>query len=546
MKKNEQVIYISGHKNPDTDSIVSAIAYANLKNQVSKENFVPLRLGNLNRETSYVLERFGFEEPALMESIKPRVKDLAMDEPLCVRENLSLFEAVDLLQEEKRHTLFVTEEGKLFGLVSLQDLWRSYSDVWADEILYDAKTPIENILKVLRGEVVAGKEVRVHKRGAMRVFANAPKKTTNAIQKNDVVIVGNRREDQLECIDREVSMLILTRNAQMDPDVVKKAEEKNIMVLRTSLSTFMTARLLPQAVPIAYRMTRSDLRVFHLDQDLDELRKEFMETRFRSYPVLDGDDKVVGSISRYHLLQAQKPGLIMVDHNEANQSIDDIDYADILEVIDHHRVAAPIFNEPIFFRNEPLGATATIVAKMFFEEEIEPSKEMAGLLLSAILSDTLEFRSPTSTEEDRRIVKRLGEIAGLDPHTYAMEMFREGTKFHKEDIKSLVQGDVKTYEIKDKRCRIGQVFTMDLSTAKDLERNFQKAMEDLLKISQEDLFILMVTDILQEESLLLCVGKLKEDMQRHIDETWKDGFFLMPKLLSRKKQLLPKALSLFD
>ena len=538
----KETTYITGHRNPDTDSIASAIAYADFKRQTSKGTYLPIRLGSLNKETTYVLDRFGFQPPKLLESMKAQVEDLNFDQALCVDENMSLYEAVNLLQDEQRHTLFITEEDKLFGIVSLQDLWRSYGDVWADEILYDAQTPIKNILKVLRGTLLVGRGDLVNRRGAMRVFANAPENSTNSIKENDVVIVGDREEYQEAALDRRVSIMILTRNAKVSKRILEKAKELDVMVIRTPLSTFMTARLLPQAVPVGYQSSKSNLKVFYLDQDLDEVQEEVVKSRFGAYPVLDDQDRVVGSLARAHLLRYKKPKLILVDHNESKQSVEDIEEAEIIEIIDHHRVAAPMSNEPIFFRNEPVGSTASIISKLYFEYGLDPSPEIAGLLLSAILSDTLEFRSPTSTRQDEYLADRLAKIAGLDLHAYAMELFEAGTSFSKSDIGSLVRGDVKVFQVKGKQCRIGQAFTMNLEAGKSMEKDFSKAMLDVLAESKEDVFVFMLTDILKEESLLIVEGPCKKTIQSHISQNWKTGGKIIPKLLSRKKQALPKVI----
>lgn len=538
----KETIYITGHKNPDTDSIASAIAYADFKNEISSHHYLPIRLGDLNKETKYVLDRFGFQEPKLVESMKSTVEDLKFDQALCIEDSMPLYEAVNLLQDKERHTLFITEKDKLFGIVTLQDLWRSYSDVWADEILFDSQTPIENILKVLRGTLLVGKGQTIEKRGAMRVFANAPENSTNSIKENDVVIVGDRKEYQLASIQRKVSLIILTRNAKIEEEVKQAAQEAGVMVIRTPLSTFMTTRLLPQAVPVGYQATRSNLQVFYLNQNLEEVQEGLRKSRYGAYPVLDQEDRVVGSLSRDHLLSFEKPKLILVDHNETRQSIQDIDEAEIMEIVDHHRVSAPISNEPIFFRNEPIGSTSSIVAKLYFEYGMEPSKEIAGLLLSAILSDTLEFRSPTSTRQDEYLAKRLASLAGLDLHQYAMEMFEAGTRFAKEDVEALVRGDVKTFQVKDKKCRLGQAFTMDLAAAEDLQKDFSKAMKGILDQTKEDLFAFMITDILKEESLLILEGPQKAKVQKAFYEGWKEGGKIIPKLMSRKKQLLPKVI----
>ena len=417
-------IYITGHKNPDTDSICSAIALAELKNKMGQDSEA-IRLGNLNKETEFVLDYFKVQKPRLKTSIKPQVRDIEIDAAYCVNPSLSMASAMDLIQKNNISSLpVVDDDDNLIGIVSLSNIASTYMEIWDDSIIGRSNTSFENILDVLRGKVLYLPEKPRSLSGKMAVKAI---KNQDLISEGDIVIVGDDVKDQESVIRKGISLLILTISSKLDDRLMELAKENNVAVISTGLSTFMVARLLPQAVPVAYVMTREDLVVFHKDDLIDDVREKMSQSRFRSYPVLDNKGKVIGNISRYHLISNLKKKIILVDHNERNQSIDDIDSADIIQIVDHHRVANVSTSSPIYFRNEPVGSTATIVSKMFFENGIKPSREVAGLLCAAIISDTLLFRSPTSTETDKYVLNKMKKIAAIDVEDFAMKMFRAGT-----------------------------------------------------------------------------------------------------------------------
>ena len=530
-------IYITGHKNPDTDSICSAIALAELKNKMG-EDAEAIRLGNLNRETEFVLDYFNVQRPRLKTSIKPQVRDIEIDAAYCVNPSLSMASAMDLIQKNNISSLpVVDDDDNLIGIVSLSNIASTYMEIWDDSIIGRSNTSFENILDVLKGKVLYLPDKAREFTGKMAVKAI---KNQDLISEGDIVIVGDDVKDQESVIRKGVSLLILTISSKLDDELMELAKENNVAVISTGLSTFMVARLLPQAVPVEYVMTRDDLVVFHKDDLIDDVREKMSQSRFRSYPVLDNKNKVIGNISRYHLISKLKKKIILVDHNERNQSIDDIDSAEIIQIVDHHRVANISTSSPIYFRNEPVGSTATIVSKMFFENGIKPSREVAGLLCAAIISDTLLFRSPTSTETDKYVLNKMKKIAAIDVDDFAMKMFRAGTSLEGRKPDELLKSDVKSFSVEGVNVRVCQIFTMDLESTASVESELKEAMENFVATSDAETFVLMITDIFKEVSEVILAGSFKEAIARKFDKDLVGDKFLSEGLLSRKKQLLPK------
>lgn len=530
-------IYITGHKNPDTDSICSAMALAELKNKMGYDAEA-IRLGEINRETEFVLNYFGAEKPRLKTSIMPQIRDLDMDGAYCVSPDLSMAGAMEIMQKNNISSLPVIDgKENLIGIISLSNIAATYMEVWDDTIMGRSEASLENIKDVLKGQWIYRPEAPRPITGKMAIKAI---KNQNLIEKGDVVIVGDDVEDQEATILKDVALLILTISTTLDERLLKLAEERHVAVISTGLSTFMVARLLPQAVPIGYVMTKKDLVVFHKDDLIDEVRAKMAESRFRAYPVLDERDRVIGSISRYHLITDLKKKIILVDHNERNQSIDDLDSAEILQIVDHHRVANVATSSPIFFRNEPVGSTATIVSKMFFENGIMPSTKVAGLLCAAMISDTLLFRSPTSTATDRYILNKMSKLAGIDVEDFAMKMFKAGTSLEGKKPEELLNTDVKNFVFDGSTVRICQIFTMDPDSTAAVEESLKEAMEAYVKKEAVASFILMITDIFREVSDIIVAGDFKEALAREFGKEIRGDKFSAEGLLSRKKQLVPK------
>ena len=539
-----EVVYITGHKNPDTDSIMSALAYADLKNRLGEVKAIPIRLGKLNPESKFVLDYFGLEPPKLKESIKLQVKDLDIDKGNIIDPSIAIRSAWEIFQKGDANSLSVVDaNGKIEGIASLSNITRAYMDVWDDKILGRSKTPIDNIIDVLAAKIINLPENPRAYDGKMTVFAmnDEDGETLDEVfLEGDIIISGNRDDYYEYILNKKISLLILTHGAEMNDEMVELARKNDVTVLSTEYNSFMTARLLPMTIPVSHVMTTDNLIYFTEDDNLDTVRDAMAKSRFRSYPVVDSTKRVVGSVSRYHLISSDKKKLILVDHNERNQSIDDIEEAEIQEIIDHHRVANILTTGPVFFRAEPVGSTATIISEMYLESGIRPSKEIAGILCAAMISDTLLFRSPTTTDTDRRILDRMSKIADINPEEFADQMFRAATSLKGKSASDLVEGDVKTFNIGGEDFRVGQVMTMNPEELLPIMDELKDLMDKKIKSKNESTFVLVLTDIFNERSELLVVGEHFDSIKEEFGEITDKGTINAPKVLSRKKQVIPR------
>ncbi|MBU5427467.1 putative manganese-dependent inorganic diphosphatase [Tissierella pigra] len=537
-----ETVYITGHKNPDSDSICAALAYAEYKNANGGINAIPVRLGEINRETKFILEYFGVSAPTLLETVRLSVEDLNFDKIAPISPDISLRMALELMKKNNLNSLPVIDENEqLAGIVTISDIIGAYIDVWDNGILGKSGTSIDNIVDTLSANTIISPHNMKPITGKLLVLAMEPKSVEKYIEQNDVVICGDRRDTQELAINRDISLMIVTGNVDVEEEIIDLAREKGITIISTPHDTFTTSRLITQSVPISHVMTRDNLVVFNLDDLVDNVKEKMSQTRFRSYPVIDdnNNNKVVGLISRYHLISSMKKKVILVDHNERSQSVDGLEECEILEIIDHHRVADVFTGNPIYFRNEPVGSTCTIIASILFENGRRPSKKMAGILSAAIISDTLLFKSPTSTNVDKMILERLARIADLDVEKFAMEMFKAGTSLVGKTPQELLKQDFKTFTIEEDNIGIAQVYTMDPESLKDMKTDLISLMEERAKDRGYSIFILMLTDIFKEASEMVVVGQNKELVAKAFGETLVNNSFYAPGVLSRKKQVVP-------
>lgn len=535
----KEKVYVTGHKNPDTDSICAAISYAELKNKIGEINAIPIRIGELNQETRFVLDRWGFEAPPFISTLKQTVKDLELDEAFTVTKNISINKAARFLQEQAMQTLPVVDDNEaLEGIVTLSNLTKSYMEVWDDKIIWRANTSIDNIIDVIAANIVHLPIKLKPYDGRIVVYVSEVDEKGHVAQ-GDIVVSGNRKEVQLEAINRGAAIIILSSSAEMSPEVLERAKESNVTVLSTKYNSYMVARLLPQSIPISYVMTKDNLISFYPDDFIEYVEKEVRGTRIRNFPVIDHNGRVISNLSRSHLMVEGKKKVILVDHNERNQSIDDFDSVEIVEIIDHHRVANIITNNPIYFRNLPVGSSNTIIAMMYFEQGITPSKNMAGLMASAIISDTLLFRSPTTTETDKQILMRLARIADIDVEAYSMEMFSAGTSLKGKKPEDILNTDCKVFNINDNKVKVAQTFTTNLGDLGEIEDKVKVKMNEIQKFNQDDVFCLLMTDIFAEKSKVLIAGKYGEEIAKEFGAVFDPKGFIVDGLLSRKKQFIP-------
>jgi manganese-dependent inorganic pyrophosphatase len=532
---------VMGHRNPDTDSICSAIAYADLKKR-SGVNAVPVRIGEINRETEYVLNNFKTPVPVHLETLKLQVSDLQMDKAVSISSDFSVKTAWNLMQKNNAKTLPVVDDGgRLIGIATLSDITKKNMDMIDTNLLGISDTSLQNIVETINARLFLGNPTDFAPSGKILVAAMTPDRMVQWVEKNDIVIVGNRIENQIQALELGANVVVITGgSAEETPELKQKTADYRSIVLVTPFDTFTTSRLITQSIPIKYVMTTKNIVAFNTDDFLDDIQEAMQKTRYRSYPVVDDENRVQGIVARYHLISQRKKKVILVDHNERSQSINTIDEADILEIIDHHRVGDIQTGKPIFFKNEPLGSTATIIANLFFENGLRPSRSIAGLLCSAILSDTLKFQSPTSTYIDKMMVERLAELAGIkNIDEYAVAMFQAGSVLVGKTPEEIFTKDFKVYELGKYKIGISQINVFGSEFTEDMKKGFLSFMEFHSERYDYDLLILMLTDMIKESTELLFTGKSKELIPIAFGNQPKDGSLILPGTLSRKKQVVP-------
>lgn len=536
-----EIVYVSGHKNPDTDSICSAIAYSYLLNATNKYNAVPVRLGEVNRETEYVLKRFGVEHPVLLKTVKQKVEDLNYDKVTVFSKDLTLKTAWFLLKQQNlKSAPILDEHGQLLGLLSTSNIIEGYMDQWDSEVLKKAKTPVENVIDTLEANVIYLNENLKVINGDIHIAAMSGSEAKKRIHENDVVIVGGDRSDDLEeLISVKPSLIILTGSLTSNENVVSKCKERGISIVSTPFNTYQTSQQIVQAVPVEYVMIKGDIKTFSTDDTLDYMKEVMSETRYRGYPVIDLNNRCVGSISRFALLKGLRKKVILVDHNERGQSIPGIEEADILEIVDHHRVADIQTVGPLLFRGEPLGSTATIVTKMFDELDVEMPSHIAGLLLGAVVSDTLLFKSPTCTPVDTKIAKKLAEIAGVDIQEFAMEMFKAGTSLVGKTVDEIFNQDFKKFSFDNLQVGVAQVNSMDIEGFLPYKKDMLDYMNKFAEDNNLEFTLLLLTDIINANSEIFVGGPRPELVEKAFNVQLTDRQGTLEGVISRKKQVVP-------
>ena len=535
------LVYVSGHRNPDTDSICSAIAYSYLLNATNKYNAIPVRLGEINRETEYVLKRFGVEHPVLLKTVKQKVEDLNYDKVTVFSKDLTLKTAWFLLKQQNlKSAPILDEHGQLLGLLSTSNIIEGYMDQWDSEVLKKAKTPVENVIDTLEANVIYLNESLKVVEGDIHIAAMSGSEAKKRIHENDVVIVGGDRSDDLEeLISVKPSLIVLTGSLTADENVVKKCEEQGISIISTPFNTYQTSQQIVQAIPVEYVMIKGDIKTFSTDDTLDYMKEVMSETRYRGYPVIDLNNRCVGSISRFALLKGLRKKVILVDHNERGQSIPGIEEADILEIVDHHRVADIQTVGPLMFRGEPLGSTATIVTKMFDELDVEMPSHIAGLLLGAVVSDTLLFKSPTCTPVDTKIAKKLAKIAGVDIQEFAMEMFKAGTSLVGKTVDEIFNQDFKKFSFDNLQVGVAQVNSMDIEGFLPYKKDMLDYMNKFAEDNNLEFTLLLLTDIINANSEIFVGGPCPELVEKAFNVQLTECQGTLVGVISRKKQVVP-------
>ena len=500
-------IIVIGHRNPDTDSICSAIAYARLKQAVTGREHVPCRAGIINQETQYVLERFQVPVPEFKENVRTQVKDVEFRKTKGVKSNISLKKAWSLMKDLGVVTLPITRDSRLEGVITIGDIANSYMNVYDSAILSAARTQYENIRETLEGIVVVGDKNRYFDQGKVLVAAANPDLMESYIEEHDLVILGNRYESQLCAIEMNADCIVVCDGAPVSMTIKKLAEEHGCTVISTPFDTFTASRLINQSMPIGYFMKTDKIISFDIEDYTDEIKDIMASKRFRDFPILDKDGRYKGMISRRNLLGMKRKQVILVDHNEVTQAVDNVLDAEIMEIIDHHRLGSLETMTPVYFRNQPVGCTSTIIYQIYQEKMADIPKKIAGLMCSAIISDTLLFRSPTCTPLDVEAAKRLAAIAGIECESYAREMFAAGSDLQARTPEEIFYQDFKQFEFGDWNIGIGQITSMSSEELGHIKQRLMPYMEQVFAKHDADMVFFMLTDILSESSELLCYGK---------------------------------------
>ena len=533
-------VYIIGHKNPDTDSICSALAYAYLKNTLEGGGYIAARAGQLNQETQYVLNFFQAEAPVYVADVMTQVKDIEIRKTEGVQSNLSLKQAWNLMRRIGAVTLPITKEQKIEGLITIGDIATSYMDVLDSKILAQANTQYSNIIDTLEGTILVGSAEDYYNKGKVLIAAANPDLMEDYIEEGDLVILGNRYESQLCAIEMRAGCIIVCEGAKVSMTIKKLAQEHHCVVISTPHDTFTAARLINQSMPIRYFMKSENLTIFNVNEKTDDIKEIMGQKRYRDFPIVDKDDNYIGMISRRNLLNLKRKQVIMVDHNEESQAVDGIDHAEILEIIDHHRLGTLETMSPVFFRNQPLGCTATIMYQMYQERGVEIPKKIAGLLCSAIISDTLMFRSPTCTAIDKSAAEHLAPIAGGDIEDLAIDMVSAGSNLGSRTAEEIFYQDFKRFDVGNVEFGVGQINSMNAVELEEIREKLIPYLPVAHRESGLNMIFFMLTNIIKESTELLCYGPNSDTLVKEAFQLPDDGdSYELKGLVSRKKQLIP-------
>ena len=549
MPKEAHKVVVIGHRNPDTDSICSAIAYAELKNRTSTLVCEPRRAGKMNQETEFVLKKFGVTPPRMCTDVNPKIRDVDYREMPGIPGSTSLRRAWKIMRDQQIDTLSITSaDNELEGIITVKDLATANMDVFDTAVLAKSRTSYKNILETLNGTMVVGNADAVCTTGHIKIGTATPELLESSVEKGDIVILSNRYESQLCAIEKEASLLIICNGAKVGRTIQRIADETGVAIMTTPEDTYAAGKLISQCAPISYYMTRDNILKFTLVTPVADVLRVMAKVRHRYFPILDEDGKYCGMVSRRNVIALRKRRIILVDHNEATQAVEGFDQAEILEIIDHHRIGSLETSGPVYFRNQPVGCTATIVTQMYDENGVTIPQKTAGLLLAAILSDTLVFRSPTCTPIDVNAANRLAKLAGVDINEFANEMFEAGEKLDGKTAEEVFLQDFKVFMCGDIRFGVAQGSYMTRKNLTAAEALLKPYLEEARnKQNVEDIYMLL-TDVPKEESVVICNGRYAAevltdgfDTQPAADASW-----TLPGVVSRKKQFIPALMTAYQ
>ena len=536
----EKKVFVIGHKNPDTDSICSAIAYAALKNKTDDGVFVPKRAGEVNNETKYVLDFFDVETPEFIGHVGTQVKDVEIKPTPSLNEGISLKNAWNKMRDLRESTMPIVNDGVLEGIISVKDIATANMDIYETRILAISHTKYTNVLDAIDGTMIVGDSEEEITKGKILIGAANPDLLENYVEDGDMLLTGNRFENQLCGIEMNAGCIVVCTGAPISKTIQKLAKENNCKIISTPHDTLMVARLISQSAPVRYFMKRDHLITFSREDFISDIRDTLAKIRHRDFPVLDRDGKYCGMLSRRSLLNMDNKKIILVDHNEKGQAVDGIDEAEILEIIDHHRLGSMETALPVFFRNQPVGCTGTIIYDLYQENNVEVDKKIAGLLCSAIISDTLMFRSPTCTPKDKKAAEELAKIAGIEIQEHAEKMFRAGSSLADKTPEEIFYQDFKKFSGNDKNFGAGQISSMDKTELEQLRPKIAAYMEGAVK--EGEMLFFLLTNILTESSDLVFAGEGAKELVETAFGEPEENWVHVPGLVSRKKQFVPSVL----
>ena len=534
-------VNVIGHLNPDTDSICSAIAYAYLKNKTENTNiYEARRAGSINRETAFALKHFGFDEPQLITTVSPQIKDSDYQKQDGIDASMSMFAAWSLMRETSTDTLCITgENNSLDGLIAVKDIANANLDIFDTQIVAEAKTPYANIVSTLNGEMVLGNPEDCVTCGSVRV-GTTPEMMEDTVKAGDTVLVTNRYETQQFAVECEAGCIVVCCDAHVSPQVMASAERHGCAIITTPYDTYAAARLISMSIPVSAKMHTDGIMKFSVNTNIDDARKTMATSRHRFFPVIDEDGKYTGLASATNLLTAKKKHVILVDHNERSQAVEGLEQAEIMEIVDHHRIGSIETEAPALFRNQPVGCTSTILWQMFQEAGEEIPANIAGLMLSAIMSDTLAFRSPTCTPLDVRAGEDLAKICGEDIATYSDAMFEAGADLTGRTADEVFHQDFKVFSRGNVKFGVGQGSFMTENSRKAAEKLVGPYLAEAAATEELPMVFYLFTDVKTSTSELLFFGEGCEDVIR---QAWgaevKDGMSVLEGVVSRKKQVVP-------
>ena len=542
MKKQEK-IFVIGHKNPDTDSICSAIAYCDIKNRTTQDSkYIAKRAGQINEETEYVLNRFGVQPPGYLSNIGTQVKDMDIRLSPEANKSMSLKNAWDLMQENSIVSLPIREkDGTLEGLITIGDIAKTYMDTTDSYLLSRARTQYQRIAETIGGKVVEGNGHGYFIQGKIMVATANPDKMKEYVEENDMIIMGNREEDHLQAIEQNVSCIIVGLGIEVTEKVLKLAHEKDIIIISSPYDTFTISRLINQSIPVKYIMKTESLVTFNTEDFTDDIQDVMIKHRHRAFPVIDKKGKCIGTISRRNFLDMHRKKVVLVDHNEKDQAVDNIDKAEIMEIIDHHKLGTLQTMQPISFRNQPVGCTGTIMYQMYGEQKLEIPPKIAGLLCAAIISDTLMFRSPTCTLQDKMAAGALALIADISIEEFAREIFKAGSNLKDKSPEEIFYQDYKKFIAEGDVCfGVGQISSMDADELKEIKERLLPFMVSECGRHGVSRVYFMLTNIMEQSTELLFYGEGSEEMAVNAFKMQpENGTIYLKGVVSRKKQLIP-------